>query len=95
MSKSFNPSVRVWHGYPINEYETYTPPGWMWVLAFALRGVEWAIEEADTPKFKEIIREYYRQEERENKKRRLKYLEELITSYYGEIDQIKKDLHLD
>jgi len=23
---------------------TYAPPGWMWILAFALRGVPWALE---------------------------------------------------
>lgn len=23
---------------------TYAPPGWMWVLAFAIRGCPWAVE---------------------------------------------------
>lgn len=30
-----------------------TPPGWVWVLAFALAGQEWAIEITKTKEFKE------------------------------------------
>jgi hypothetical protein len=29
----------------------------MWVMGFALAGVEWAVKEADTPEFKQRMRE--------------------------------------
>lgn len=41
-----SPTVLVHDGYG-NEY-TVNPPGWMWVLAFALRGVPWALEEIES-----------------------------------------------
>ena len=31
--------------------ETVTPEGWMWVLGFALGGVQWAIDECEKPEF--------------------------------------------
>lgn len=36
--------------------QTVYPPGWMYVLGFALRGCEWAVKEADTPAFREMVR---------------------------------------
>jgi hypothetical protein len=49
--EKIQPSVLLPNG------QTVTPPGWMWVLAFALRGVPWAIEEADKPEFRAIVKE--------------------------------------
>ena len=34
---------------------TVYPPGWMYVIALALAGVKWAIEEADKPEFREKV----------------------------------------
>lgn len=31
---------------------TVQPAGWMWVLGFALAGVKWAMDEAETPEFR-------------------------------------------
>jgi hypothetical protein len=39
---------------------TITPPGWMWVLAFALNGCKWAIETADTDEFRSTVRDWLR-----------------------------------
>ncbi len=50
---TIQPSVLLPNG------QTYTPPGWMWVLAFALRGVPWAVEEADKPEFRERVKAHY------------------------------------
>lgn len=47
--KTFAPTVVV-------DGQTVTPRGWMWVLAFALGGCDWAIAEADTPEFKARMR---------------------------------------
>lgn len=48
--QTFAPSVQMPGGGVV------TPPGWMWVLGFALGGCQWAIEEADKPEFKARIR---------------------------------------
>ncbi len=90
-TKSFNPSVRIWHGYPINEYEVYTPPGWMWVLALALRGVEWAREDADKPEFRATINEYYRKEAIERKEVLITEYEQKLENFYKELDELKKN----
>lgn len=50
MVETFSPSI-VLHG------RTVVPEGWMWVLAFALAGVQWAVDEASTPEFTERCRE--------------------------------------
>lgn len=47
----FSPSVNV-------DGQTYTPPGWLWVLAFAVGGCEWAIAETETPEFKAQMRKW-------------------------------------
>lgn len=44
MAESFAPTVMV-HGVAV------TPEGWMWVLAYALAGVEWALETVRDPAF--------------------------------------------
>jgi hypothetical protein len=38
--------------------QTVHPPGWMYVLAFALRGIPWAVQEATKPGFEPQVRQY-------------------------------------
>jgi hypothetical protein len=45
----FAPSVLLTDDY-WNQF-TYTPPAWMWVLAFAIRGVPWAVEMVESGVF--------------------------------------------
>lgn len=56
MSESFSPSVNV------PGVGTVTPPGWMWVLSFAIGGCEWAIKEAGTEAFRNRARQWYREQ---------------------------------
>lgn len=49
--KTFSPTVVV-------DGQVVTPTGWMWVVALAMGGCEWAIEEADKPEFKAQIRAF-------------------------------------
>lgn len=49
MTETFAPCVMV-------DGRTFEPPGWMWVLGFALSGREWAIREAETEAFKAVMR---------------------------------------
>jgi len=39
-------------------------PGWMWVLAFALRGVPWAMEEVSGPEFGAVVRAWVEEDAR-------------------------------
>lgn len=48
------PSVLLANG------ETMTPEGWMWVLAFALRGVPWALRDTETPAFTAAVESWRR-----------------------------------
>jgi len=68
---------------------TYTPPGWMWVLWFALGGCEWAIKEAGTEEFREIAREWYRQQKIDNKKRYVAKLERQLERARIELEELK------
>lgn len=56
---SFNPGVWVTDEFGNRSY--YECPGWMYVLAFAVRGIEWAIKETETEQFKARIAEYRQQ----------------------------------
>lgn len=42
--ESFAPTVVV-------DGQTIAPEGWMWILGFALGGVQWAIDECEKPEF--------------------------------------------
>ena len=59
--------------------------GWMFVLAAALRGCEWAIEEAEKPGFRDRIRESM-------KKREIKALEGVLERKLDEVEAIRKEL---
>jgi hypothetical protein len=39
--------------------QTIEVPGYIVVLAFALRGIRWAVEEADRPEFRERVKLWY------------------------------------
>ena len=40
--------------------KTVTPPGWMWVFAFAIRGCEWAEKECAKPEFDAVVKGWLR-----------------------------------
>jgi len=50
VTEHFSPGVRLTNG------RTITPRGWEWILAFAMAGCDWAIQEADKPGFREYVR---------------------------------------
>lgn len=81
MSERFAPSVVV------PGIGTVTPPGWMWVLGFALGGCEWAIREASAPEFREIIKS-------DLAARRVERIEETIAYYEARIAEIKAELRM-
>jgi len=43
--------IKDYYGNPVD----YEPEGWMWILAFALHGCEWAVKEAESEKFKDLM----------------------------------------
>jgi hypothetical protein len=58
MGERFAPTVLV-------DGETLTPESWMWILAFALGGIQWAIDECEKAEFdlRGKIRDYYRRKQ--------------------------------
>ena len=46
-------------GVLLNDGTTYYPKGYEWLLAFALRGCQWAIEALETPDVKAQIQQDY------------------------------------
>lgn len=62
----------------------YAPPGWMYILAFALRGIPWAVEAALKPSFDAGVREWIREERNR----------EYIESLEAEIAELRASLVL-
>jgi len=83
MAESFAPSVNV------PGVGTVTPPGWMWVLGFAIGGCEWAIKEAGTEEFREIAREWYRQQDIIYQKRHVDRLEQQLERARAELEELE------
>jgi hypothetical protein len=48
---SFAPTVLI-------DGQTVTPPGWMWVLAYAAAGCKWAMRECETDAWKAAVRQW-------------------------------------
>ena len=55
--EKFSPSIVI-------DGKVIHPPGWVYVLAYAVAGCEWAIKEVETPEFKAIVKQY--RDERHN-----------------------------
>ncbi len=49
MKETFSPTVLIKDEY--GDERTVTPPGWVWILAFAMAGCQWAIDEIESGKF--------------------------------------------
>lgn len=65
--------------------ETITPPGWMWVFAFAIRGIKWALEEVEKPEFREEVRRYVKEQKNYQ-------LQKQIDEYLERIEQLREQL---
>ena len=76
--ETFAPRVMV-------DGQAVTPEGWMWVLAFAIRGCDWAIEEASKPEFREGVVKSLMERQR-------KQIEESIDHHFKMIETLKKEL---
>lgn len=64
---------------------SFTPPGWLWVLAFAVAGCPWAVEEASRPSFRARIQEYLVHE-------RQTALEDSLRQALADVDRLKAEL---
>ena len=88
MPESFAPSVIIGG-------KAYTPPGWMWVLSFALSGNESSIKAAGTPAFMAIVRAWHVENERRKASQRRVNTEKLIAEYERRLSELRKDLHIE
>lgn len=76
--ETFAPSIVI-------DGQTVTPDGWQWILAFAIRGCDWAIEEASKPEFREGVVKCLMERER-------KRIEASIEHHFKMIETLKKEL---
>lgn len=76
--KTFAPSVII-------DGDSYTPPGWMWVLGFALGGVEWALRESDTQEFRETVRAWTAKQKCLKLERQIAHYEQCLTKLRQEL----------
>ncbi len=72
MAESFSPKIIV-------DGKLYAPNGFEWVLGFALAGCDWAIKKADTPEFRQRLREHLEQENKDKVERQIADYEQKIT----------------
>lgn len=56
-----------------------TPPGWMWVLSFALAGCQWAVEEAQKPEFRATVADWMRERKTAEVEQEIAHLEQRIA----------------
>lgn len=69
--------------------QTVTPPGWVWVLGFALGGCQWAIEEAAKPEFKVKV-DAWREAQRQLKlDEQQAWIEERIAQLEAQLAEVK------
>jgi hypothetical protein len=55
---------------------TVTPPGWLWVLSFAVGGCDWALREVASDRWKQTVREYLKDQKDASLVRRVEAVEE-------------------
>jgi hypothetical protein len=78
MNTKFAPAINL-------DGENYTPKGYMWILGFAFAGRPWAVKQATTQEFKNIIRKDLRKTQNENLKKQIMYYQEKIEQLQGEL----------
>ena len=71
---------------------TFHPPGWMWILAFAINGCEWALRDVEDPAFdlRGRIQEYFRQRRVDGAEREIKRLEQRLSAVRLELSGLKQ-----
>ncbi len=73
---------------------TVTPPGWMWIFAFAINGCEWAIKEASTEKFEETIQKWLKDQKNHHLQESIEFHQHEIERLKNEVARLKKELRL-
>lgn len=83
MTTSFNPSVLI-------DGLTIEVENWMVVLAFALRGIPWAVELADSPEYdmRGKIKDYHRREKKYFTELEIAELEERLSEARKELRKL-------
>ena len=68
---------------------TVYPEGWMYILAFALKGIPWAIATVESPEFdlRGKLKDYY-------KRRDAYFLESDIAYYEKKLNELKSELKM-
>ena len=85
-------------GVILSDGTDYEPEGWMWVLAFAVRGFEWAIQESGKPWFerqveawRKMTRVKYAEAEKACLEKEKAFLEEQIATLDRLLEELQKN----
>lgn len=68
------------------------PPGWMFVLSFALCGVDWAVKKVVEPEWLEVVREHLDTVECQTFRRRQL---EVVDKCVKRVVKLKEELHIE
>lgn len=84
---NFAPSVMI-------DGVSYEPEGWMWILAFAMRGIPWAVEMAMSPEFDMDgkVRDYQQRRRRYFNEREAGRVEQQIEDLKRRLADLKSNL---
>lgn len=82
--EGFAPSVVV-------DGRIVTPPGWMWVLGFALSGCEWALKTCETSAWQDKAREWCRSQDQARLEQQIEQAEKELIELREELCGLKKN----
>lgn len=68
------------------------PPGWMWIVAFALGGCEWAIREMETAPIKDAMRQWMIDRDTAEREKNIAYLECRIADIRADAECYRQSL---
>jgi hypothetical protein len=80
---SFNPGVVI-------DGVTYHPPGWMWVLAFASREIDWAVEATREPEFALTVSRWRHDQKVHELEQRISQSREHLAALESELSDLQK-----
>jgi len=81
-TKTMLPSVVI-------DGETVEPPSWLWVLAFAVGGADWALEETETENFKTQMRNWLADQQELRLNARIEDLNKRLELHKAELAKLK------
>jgi hypothetical protein len=65
--------------------------GWMWILSFAIKGCQWAINEATKPEFEVKVRKWFFDKQIEALEEEREILEKQLCAVEAKISELRRE----